>query len=566
MDEEQEYIYGQGLRKDFIEEARDLGSDAIDYAKENPAQSTGVGIKGVSLLGNLIKNRGITNYLPGQFFNSPVEKQFVKRGAANLSNPKYLKFLGQAGSKVAASRGVVPLTAALLATDAVKAKEGEALAEMRDIDAYQRDQEQAGIDRAQDIAMKMRKYNIIEEHRAAQENRLPYGYDPDFPEDGANINVTNFRDYLAQVPVDYGGPDELDFSLIDLSGQSEFPYYKDQSLNTGIDFSKFEQGEQPVTQPNLSAIRTGDQTEQPNLLTSSNPDFQPEINDQVPEVNDQVPESRQRSPLEMYTEYLGNLEKQGVSADERAEIANRMLAPSLRKTGDQSVEEVKKPRKSKWKDGVKRGRMRDHFGNYRDMIIDRDGNMTDAYIPSHIVEIVLKPPSRRTDKEVRRLAGWSTSLQGKGMGGIPAVYELIQGQAEMTPYQKASLAMQRQRVPGQRAPTSLEIQAATINQLVPIQQKLEAGLPISAEEEALYRQGSTLINLQQGTTPFGADPIFRELSSYPAYQQEDPSDVTVLPSSDETTQDPRILAFMASNKQFKTYQDAEKHLKEIGKI
>ena len=44
------------------------------------------------------------------------------------------------------------------------------------------------------------------------------------------------------------------------------------------------------------------------------------------------------------------------------------------------------------------------------------------------------------------------------------------------------------RPAAQRAPTSLEIQAATINQLVPIQQKLEAGLPISAEEEALYRQ------------------------------------------------------------------------------
>lgn len=276
MEEENKYYYGQGLRSDFIEGVKDLGSDSIDYAKENPGQSTGSGAIGVSILGNLLKNKGITNWVPGKFINSAAERQFVKKGTASLTNPKYLKFLGQAGGKIATSRGSIPLLASLVATDAVKAKEGEALAEMSDIDRYQRNQEQAGIDRAQDQAMTMRKYNIIEEQRAARENRVPYGYDPNFPEDGANINVTNFRNYLAQVPEDYRGPEELDFSLIDLSGQSEFPYYKDQSLNTGIDFSKFSQGEQPVTQPNFSAIQAEDQTRQPNLLTSSNPDFRPE--------------------------------------------------------------------------------------------------------------------------------------------------------------------------------------------------------------------------------------------------------------------------------------------------
>ncbi len=36
--------------------------------------------------------------------------------------------------------------------------------------------------------------------------------------------------------------------------------------------------------------------------------------------------------------------------------------------------------------------------------------------------------------------------------------------------------------------------------------------------------------------------------------------------ADAKMQDPKILAFMSSNKQFKTYEDAEKHLQEIGKI
>ena len=45
----------------------------------------------------------------------------------------------------------------------------------------------------------------------------------------------------------------------------------------------------------------------------------------------------------------------------------------------------------------------------------------DAVIPSAITEIMLKPAGRRTDKEVRRLAQWASSEQGKGMGGLPAV-------------------------------------------------------------------------------------------------------------------------------------------------
>jgi hypothetical protein len=99
------------------------------------------------------------------------------------------------------------------------------------------------------------------------------------------------------------------------------------------------------------------------------------------------------------------------------------------------------------------------------------------------------------------------------------------------------------------------MQASTIQQLIPIQQKLEKGIPISAEEEALYRSGSALINLQQRTGDFGADPAFKDID---AYQQQEVADATM--------QDPKILAFMKANKQFKTYEDAEKHLKEIGKI
>ena len=39
---------------------------------------------------------------------------------------------------------------------------------------------------------------------------------------------------------------------------------------------------------------------------------------------------RAKSPLEIHTEYLKNLEEQGVSADERTKIAAQMIAPFLR--------------------------------------------------------------------------------------------------------------------------------------------------------------------------------------------------------------------------------------------
>ena len=52
---------------------------------------------------------------------------------------------------------------------------------------------------------------------------------------------------------------------------------------------------------------------------------------------------------------------------------------------------------------------------------------------------MLKPPNKRSDKENRRLASWANSTQGKGMGGLSAVRKQIEGEEEMSPYQKAML-------------------------------------------------------------------------------------------------------------------------------
>lgn len=94
-------------------------------------------------------------------------------------------------------------------------------------------------------------------------------------------------------------------------------------------------------------------------------------------------------------------------------------------------------------DGVRRITKRE-IGGSREMIEDKYGNMSDASIPQRITALMLKPASQRTDKENRRLASWANSTQGKGMGGLSAVKKQIEGEQEMTPYQKESLRMRQQ--------------------------------------------------------------------------------------------------------------------------
>ena len=511
MEEEEKKYYGQGLRKDIIGATEDYfsaGAEGLRQLSSDPVQGT------QTVLGTGLTSSLLGNVKPG-IIGSAAEKQMFNRGTATLTNPAYRNLLGKGivrqGTKVAG----IPIAAAVIAGDTVLAKSAEAQAEMDEVEAYQKNLEQQGIERAQDQAMTMRKYNIIEEQRAARENRTPYGYDPDFPEDGANINVTNIRDYLAQVPEDYKGPDELDFSSIDLSGQSQFPYYKDQSLNTGIDFSKFAQGEQPVTQPNLSALQTEGQTGQPNLLTSTNPDFRPEEGTST--APPPLPESQ-------FTSFLGNLANQGVSADDRAAIAGEMLRGMG--TAERNARNAEIFQRARDEYAAKYG---------ADSLKPKVGFGTEA--------------SASGSQGGLTMGDYRNMLRAQGIGGS----EQISLAKQMM--QEAQLGKQKgklqsdllraqiakaQRPEKGRAPSAIEIQAATIQQLVPIQQKLEAGIPISAEEEALYRQGSTLINLQQRTGDFGSDPAFKDIASY---QQQDPS----LPSADDPDGIKMIEQVMSAN-------------------
>lgn len=95
---------------------------------------------------------------------------------------------------------------------------------------------------------------------------------------------------------------------------------------------------------------------------------------------------------------------------------------------------------------VRLGRKRE-VGGSRDVIIDRDtGAFTSRSIPTEILEIALTPESKRTGKQISRLARWANSTQGKGMGGISGLFSAIKGPEEITPAQERSLALSQARL------------------------------------------------------------------------------------------------------------------------
>ena len=95
---------------------------------------------------------------------------------------------------------------------------------------------------------------------------------------------------------------------------------------------------------------------------------------------------------------------------------------------------------------VRLGRKRE-VGGSRDVVVDRDtGAFTSRNIPTQILEIALTPESKRTGKQISRLARWANSTQGKGMGGISGLFSAIKGPEEITPAQERSLALSEARL------------------------------------------------------------------------------------------------------------------------
>lgn len=510
-EEEEKKYYGQGLRSDLIGAVEDYSADSAEGLKQlfrDPASSTQT-VLGTGLTSNLVGN-----LKPG-IIGSAAEKQMFQKGTASLTNPAYRNLLGKGIVRQGAQVAGIPVTAAVIAGDAVLSKSAEAQAEMDEVDAYQKSLEQQGIDRAQDQAMTMRKYNIIEEQRAAEEGRLPYGYDPDFPEDGANINVTNFRDYLGQVPADYRGPDELDFSSIDLSGRSQFPYYKDQSLNTGIDFSKFAQGEQPVTQPNLSAIQAEGQTVQPNLLTSANPDFRPE--EGIPTAPAPAPTPL---PESQFTSFLGNLVNQGVSADDRAAIAGEMLRGIGSSERNARNAEIFQRARDEYASKYGADSLKPKVGFDTETSVSGGSGMSVTDYRNLAKQEMPGAPS-----QVIRARANQMMLQDSQNRNL----EGLKGQ-----YYQAQIEKAKRPTAG-RAPSATETQMGIVNQMTELQSLINAGQTLSPEQQKMYDAGNAFLTLQGGD--FFQSP----------FQQREVADATILPSATDPEGEELIAQVMSRN-------------------
>lgn len=118
---------------------------------------------------------------------------------------------------------------------------------------------------------------------------------------------------------------------------------------------------------------------------------------------------------------------------------DRNISDMLYREGQSNTIDSRSPTmENPFVDGVRRSIKRE-IGRDREIIEAEDGSYVDAYIPTQITSIMMKPASKRTDKENKRLANWASSTQGKGMGGLPAVKRMIEGD-ELTAYQRESLA------------------------------------------------------------------------------------------------------------------------------
>lgn len=465
-EEEEKKYYGQGLRQDIIGATEDYfskGAEGLRQLSSDPVQGAQtVAVTGLTsnLLGNL---------KPG-VVGSAAEKQMFNRGTASLMNPAYRKLLGQGIIRQGAQVAGIPVTAAVIAGDTVLAKAAEAQAEMQRMSDIEESQmEKAG----SDLAERLRRLNLIEEQKAFDEGRAPFG-----GEEG--ITMGNLDEYFAANP-DFSG-----IGNVQLPGEEPrvAPVVQQAPMApTGIDYSSaFSGGQQQTPAPTES----------------------------------------------QFSSLLGNLANQGVSADDRAAIAGQMLR-GMGTVGRDATNAA---------------------------IFQR---ARDEYAAKYGADSLKPKVGFDTETSVSGSQGGLTMgdyrniLREKGIGGS-AQFSLAKQMLEESQLgkQKGQLESdllraqieKAQRPEKGRAPSAIEIQAATIQQLIPIQQKLEAGIPISAEEEALYRSGSTLINLQQRAGDFGADPAFKDIASY---QQQEVADATVLPSATDPDGIKMIEQVMSTN-------------------
>lgn len=246
--EEEQYGNSYGER---ISQAYDLIGNKL---RENPITNTLLALTGTSL--------GSTKLRPG-VIGSATEGQMIKQGTANLRNPAYRNLLGKSIVKQG-GQAFIPATAALIASDLVERKAGSVQDEMQRLSDIEESQMQKA---GSDLAERLRKLNLIEEQRAFEEGRSPFGGE-------GGITMGNLDEYFATNP---------NFSGIgDITLPGEEPRVAPVVQQTpvaptmeGIDYSSaFAGGQQAVPMPATPEDRG-------QAVPMSSPGFRPQFEGQT---------------------------------------------------------------------------------------------------------------------------------------------------------------------------------------------------------------------------------------------------------------------------------------------
>ena len=406
---------------------------------------------------------------------SAAEKQLIKRGQASLLNPAYQRFAARAlptalqnqGAMKLLGTAAIPATAAVAASDIVQDEAGRIEGEMQRLSDIEGSQMQKA---GSDLAERLRKLNLIEEQRAFDEGRSPFG-----GEEG--ITMGNLDAYFAANPEFSGiGDVKVPGSGYDQGGQflpqKPGKYSFENEIGApgldvyqgGIDYSSaFAGGQQAVPMPATPEDRG-------QAVPMSSPGFRPQFEGQT---------------LGQFLRYEDAPERTTFQALDPQGRLRRYTAP-----GQLSPEYASYEAESKRvQDMLKNQKPRVGFGTEISDSERAGGMSMTDYRNLAEEELGTGAPSQAITARAKQLMGQQQAKEA----ATELASELTQAQIEKA-----------KRLPETRAPSAAELGLAINQQLAGLQAKLDAGQELTPDELITYRGLNAYVEMQSkfGESPF----------------------------------------------------------------
>jgi len=396
---------------------------------------------------------------------SAAEKQLIKKGQASLLNPAYQRFasrvlptaLQNQGAMKLLGTAAIPATAAVAASDIVQDEAGRIEGEMQRLSDIEGSQMQKA---GSDLAERLRKLNLIEEQKAFDEGRAPFG-----GEEG--ITMGNLDEYFAANP-DFSGIGDVQVpsSGYDQGGkflpQKSGKYSFENEIGApgldvyqgGIDYSSAFAGDQPTA------------TTAP-MAPMSSPGFRPQFEGQTLGQFLRYEDAPEQATMQ-------RLDPQGRL---RQFTADGQLAPNLAAFEAESA--AREARIGEPKVGL---------GTEVPDTATRGMSMSD-YRSLAKEELGPGVPSQAIAARAKQLMGAAQAKEAT----TELASELTQAQIEKA-----------KREPETRAPSAAELGLAINQQLAGLQAKLDAGQELTPDELITYRGLNSYVQMQSkfGESPF----------------------------------------------------------------